>query len=116
MSLFFSNICNLRISWLLLCVRIWRRKVLCVLPRRLFTVSALDNSPSPSTTAMSAYHGTGMSLLQSPTRSSMGHTQDGIACNLNKQRISNCLITTPLSQLSHWIMLWFQNHPVRLKL
>ncbi len=47
----------------------------------LFTLSALDNldhNPS-STTAKGAYHGTGISLFQSPTKLKMGCPQDGIS-------------------------------------
>ena len=50
------------------------------LRKGLFTIGALDNldhNPS-STTAKGSFHGTAISLFQSPTRSKMGHLQDEI--------------------------------------
>lgn len=49
------------------------------LRKRLFTVGALDNldhNPS-STTATGSFHGTAISLFQSPTSLKMGHPQEG---------------------------------------
>ena len=48
------------------------------LHKGFFTSGALDNLDHnlSSTTAKGAYHGTGMSLFQSPTRSNLGHAQD----------------------------------------
>lgn len=49
----------------------------------------LDHNPS-STTAKGAYHDTGMSLVQAPTHSNMGHVQDGIS--LQPQQPKNFLL------------------------
>ena len=49
--------------------------------RGLFTVGALDNidhNPS-STTAQGSFHGTGISLFQSPSSSNMGHCRDKLS-------------------------------------
>ena len=49
--------------------------------RGLFTVGALDNidhNPS-STTAQGLFHGTGISLFQSPSSSNMGHCRDKLS-------------------------------------
>ena len=64
------------------CQDIEKKGVVCPaqLRKGLFTIGALDNldhNPS-STTAKGSFHGTAISLFQSPTRSKMGHLQDEI--------------------------------------
>lgn len=65
------------------CEDIEKKGVVCPAQLRigLFTAGGLDNldhNPS-STTAKGSFHGTGMSLFQSPTKSKMGCLQDGIS-------------------------------------
>lgn len=67
------------------CDDIDKKGIVCPtqLRKGLFTVGALDNldhNPS-STTAKDSFHGTGISLFQSPTRSKMGTLQDIISLN-----------------------------------
>ncbi len=73
------------------CQDMEKKGVVCPaqLRKGLFTLGALDNLDHnlSSTTAKSAYHGTGMSLFQSPTRSKQGHAQDAIS--LQPQQAKN---------------------------
>ena len=89
-----------------ICENIGKIGVMCPaqLRKGLFIMNALDNldhNPS-STTAKGSFHGTGINLFQSPTKSNMGHSQDGIGLpSLETRRIICCMITSPLCQQLH---------------
>lgn len=58
------------------------------LRKGLFTVGALDNidhNPS-STTAMNAFHGTGISLFQFPTRATLGETRSLVTTSFSRSK------------------------------
>ena len=68
----------------------------------LLTAGALDNldhNPS-STTAKGSFHGTGISLFQTPTSSILGEKQDDISCILVR-RTTCCQTASLLFQLCH---------------
>ncbi|KAK1891518.1 putative translation initiation factor IF-2 [Dissostichus eleginoides] len=84
------------------CENIAKNGVVCPaqLRKGLFTVSALDNlDHNPSrTTAKGSFHGTGISLFQFPSKSNVGHFQDGIdipSPETKNHRLSDNFTTVP---------------------